>query len=1073
MQYSTSSEQAKRTVEQMTTGIIEAQIAGLWCMFLIDSGAQVNTVTAEIFAKLIGDARYKKDVYEIQAGTDLPLKAYATSGHIQVVATFYAHLFVTENRPRLLEKFYVVKEKRSLLSRPTAFRYSILMLGLQVPLRPSSSLMEDCSIGAVCTDKAFPKFNMPPVKISYDADRPPCRNVFTNIPIAIKSLVEQRLQDLVKTNIIERVEDGMDTSFCSSLLVVPKGVDDIRLVIDLRGPNRYIHRTPFLAPTLETILSDLDGAQWFSTIDLSQAFFHIELDQASRHLTNFYTEFGMFRYVRLPFGLTNAPDIFQESLQRKVLAGCSGCKNYLDDIIVYGTTKTDHDNNLKAVLACLKNHNVKLNESKCNFGQQSVKFLGFTISAKGWLLEDEKVAAIQNFRRPESCSEVKSFLGLITFVDRFIIHRATNSEHLRKLSTSDQFYWNDELEKEFKFFQTEALQTIKRLGYYSTKDRTELFVDASPIGVGAVLTQFDPENQPRIIACASKVLTESEKRYPQTQKEALAVVWGVERFTFYLLARFFTIRTDSEANQFIFNSEHRLGRRAVTRAENWALRLQPYYFKIERVPGDQNIADALSRLIHASQSDEAFDESADSHYLFALDPGYMNITWNEIESESEADGELNLVREAINTQHWPAELRAYEPQRKNLHVLGDLVFRNEKVVLPGTLRLKALKSAHSGHVGEVATKRIMREYFWWPRMSEQVSRFIRNCETCTLLSRRNPPVPLASRELPEGPWEHLQIDFLNIPNTGTGEFLVVVDLYSRYLSVVEMKSMDADATNKALCEVFQTWGWPVVIQSDNGPPFQSEVFVSFWSNKGVQVRKSIPYSPQSNGGVERQNIGIIKAVSAAKLDGRDWRNALQEFVHRHNTLIPLSRLNVTPFELMTGWKYRGTFPCLWKSSPDLDRQDICERDAESKFQGKNYADRTRGAKESNINIGDVVLLAQPKRNKTDPTFPAERYTVVAREGAKVVVVSKTGVQYARNVQEVKIAPQINTDADQLLTDNPIQLPDGEDHGRVPSPPRGPETNTPAEQEIYSRNLRQRGTMNRPVKYKDYILHIFH
>lgn len=216
----------------------------------------------------------------------------------------------------------------------------------------------------------------------------------------------------------------------------------------------------------------------------------------------------MYRYVRLPFGLTNAPDIFQETLQRKVLAGCVGCVNYLDDIIVYGR----------------KNHNVQLNESKCKFGQQSVKFLGFTISSKGWLVEDEKVAAIKNFRRPESCSEVKSFLGLITFVDRFIVHRATNSEHLRKLAHSEHFYWNNDLEAEFRFFQTEALETIRRLGYYRTTDRTELFVDASPIGIGAVLVQFDQEDLPKIIACASKALTESEKRYPQTQKEALAVV---------------------------------------------------------------------------------------------------------------------------------------------------------------------------------------------------------------------------------------------------------------------------------------------------------------------------------------------------------------------------------------------------------------------------------------------------------------------------------------------------------------------------------------------------------------------
>lgn len=142
-----------------------------------------------------------------------------------------------------------------------------------------------------------------------------------SIPQALKPLVEERLCQLELADIIERVTEEMDTSFCSSMLVVPKGKDDIRLVIDLRGPNRYVYRTPFAMPTLEGILAELNGASWFSTIDLSNAFFHIELDQESRLLTNFCTEFGMFRCVRLPFGLCNAPDLFQETLQRKILSG--------------------------------------------------------------------------------------------------------------------------------------------------------------------------------------------------------------------------------------------------------------------------------------------------------------------------------------------------------------------------------------------------------------------------------------------------------------------------------------------------------------------------------------------------------------------------------------------------------------------------------------------------------------------------------------------------------------------------------------------------------------------------------
>lgn len=990
-------------------GIIAAKVAGMDCEFLIDSGAQVNTFTEPLFRLLLSDANYAEAVYNLQERADRSLKAYATKGEILVMATFEANLFISEDRPVLMEKFYVVNERRSLLSRPTATRYSVLMLGLKVPVTSSCEIFDSkfqpIEISFVNGNVPFPKFNLPPVKINYNKDVAPCRNIFTNIPLAIKPLVRQRLDQLISAEIIEPVSNNMDRSFCSSMLVIPKGKDDFRLVIDLRGPNQYIYRTPFVMPTLEMILAELDGARWFSTIDLSNAFYHIELDDESRHLTNFYTEFGVFRCVRLPFGLSNAPDIFQEMLENNILSGCKGVKNYLDDILVHGKSKEEHDANLAVVLTRLRNHNVQLNKSKCVFSSQSVKFLGFILTAEGWMVEADKIDAIKNFRRPASCSEVKSFLGLVTFTDKFIVNRADKTERLRTLVNSDKFYWTDEEEHEFNFLRNDALKTIRKLGYYSTTDMVELFVDASPAGLGAVVVQYNANGNPRIIACASKSLTATEKRYPQTQKEALAVVWAVERFSYYLLGRSFVIRTDSEANEFIFSINHRLGKRAVTRAESWALRLQRYDFQIKTVPGARNVADALSRLIDETQSAFPFEEEDSNNFLYALDSGCMEITWDEIEKATEDDSELMRVKLAVETNEWTEALRKFEAQKNNLRVLGCLVFKGDRVILPRLLRMKAMTSAHGGHVGEAAMKRIMRGFFWWPGMSTDVVQFVKCCETCAVLARKNPPLPLSSRVLPEGPWEIIQIDFLSIPGAGAGTFLVVVDTYSRYLSMIEMNHTDAESTNRALCLIIQTWGCPAIIQSDNGPPFQSSAFVEFWENKGIKVRKSIPLCPQTNGIVERQNQGIIKAVAASRIDGENWKAALERYVHNHNTLIAHSRLGVTPFELLVGWKYRGTFPSLWKESKtELDRTDIRERDGEAKLVSKHYADRARGAKESEIAVGDMVLMAQQKKTKMDPTFSSERFTVLAREGAKVVLVSSGGVQYSRNVQDVRSAP---------------------------------------------------------------------
>ncbi|XP_062539241.1 uncharacterized protein LOC134207552 [Armigeres subalbatus] len=269
---------SRREQEVFDEGVIYATVAGLRCPFLIDSGAQVNTFTEELFNKLMSDPVHCKGVFNIEKQSDRVLKAYASSGNIDVIATFHAYLFVTEDRPTFLEKFYVVREMRALLGRSTASRYSILLLGMKVPVR-SFDYNDDLSlctggIASIDTNDVFPKFNVPPVKILYDRSKPPCRNIFFNIPLSVKPLVENRIQGLVRANIIEPVVDGMDTSFCSSMLVVPKGKEDVRLVIDLRGPNRYIYRTPFAMPTLEKILAELNGASWFSTIDLLFMRFH-------------------------------------------------------------------------------------------------------------------------------------------------------------------------------------------------------------------------------------------------------------------------------------------------------------------------------------------------------------------------------------------------------------------------------------------------------------------------------------------------------------------------------------------------------------------------------------------------------------------------------------------------------------------------------------------------------------------------------------------------------------------------------------------------------------------------------
>lgn len=712
-------------------------MGGSFIEFLIDSGSPVNTITHADYTSLLeGNAR----LFNKKKGSERKFYAYGSEIPLKVVSTFRAKLEVNNQKPTTIADFFVVQgAKRSLLGKPTAEIVKVLQVGLHVNVVKENQLTNQ---------SPFPK--APGIQIEFEIDRNviPKKTAYFRVPLGVENLVDEKLETMLAQDVIERVTQP--SKWISPLVVVPKGTKDVRICVDMRNPNKAIKRIHHPLPIIEDFLPNLTGAKIFSRLDIKSAYHHLELHPNSRELTTFLTRKGLMRYKRLAFGVNCAPEIFQKFME-EILFGAEGCMVMLDDIIIFARNIKEHDARLQEVKRRLKNNNLAINESKSKYCVQELDFLGFHLSQSGCRPTQEKVEAIRNFRQPESSAEICSFLGLVNFVGGFIMNLSDKTKALRE-AAKGPFVWNENQQHEFDELRTALVRETIEKAYFRRNAPTFLYTDASAAGLGAVLLQKHNENgkiTPRVIAFASKALTDVEKRYAQTQREALAVVWAVERFYIYLFGTVFKILTDHQPLKFIYGEKTRpIGKRMITRAEGWALRLQPYHFEIEYCPGNQNIADVLSRLMRCK--DEPFEENSPQH-LAAV------TSWNregkavspeDIRDATKDDNEIQEVLQALETNQWKSELIKFRAFANELHCHEGILMRNERAVIPRNLREKVMQVAHRGHPGAVTMKALIRDRVWWPGMDKEVEIFIKTCLGCAAVSRCNPPEELIRTSLP-------------------------------------------------------------------------------------------------------------------------------------------------------------------------------------------------------------------------------------------------------------------------------------------------------------------------------------
>lgn len=430
----------------------------------------------------------------------------------------------------------------------------------------------------------------------------------------MQPLIKRELQTLLEEDIIEEVASDPNGWISETVNVLKSNADEVRICVDMKNANTAIKDQDYPMPNVEEIIYNLNGMKVFTKIDLKAAFHQIELAPHSRHISRFRCLNRIYQYKRLFYGIHPASKIFNHILNT-LLQDVPGVVNAIDDILVGGISDDNLNKTMEIVFKRLAVAGLTVNPNKCIFNVPEVTFYGLKFSSKGISLNDYKMEAIRLFKTPSNASVLHSFLGLSVYASRWINNLAELTAPLWNLIRSRvRWKWTPEHQQCFDQVKDSI---IKSVGYYNLNWETSITVDASPVGISAVLTQQNPSNpdDKKIIICVSRKLSDTERRYSQIEREALAVVWGVERLNLYLLGKRFKIYVDNKAIQLIYKNPLS---KPPARIQRWGLRLVPYQFEINHIPGRGNIADFLSSYPMNRQKDENEDEDDVESYIHSV-----------------------------------------------------------------------------------------------------------------------------------------------------------------------------------------------------------------------------------------------------------------------------------------------------------------------------------------------------------------------------------------------------------------------------------------------------------------------